>query len=562
MGETINRRESAALINSLTAGVVPRIGLRHIAVGRQGEIEAFLQDLETIENGGAAFRCVCGKYGSGKSFLLQTIRNNSMERSFVVMDADLSPERRLTGSTGQGLATYRELLQNLSIRTRPEGGALESILQKWIASLQSTIAKECGLQANDPALINEVSDKIAEILSDISELSYGFAFANVLDTYWRGIKLANENMKVSALRWLRGEYATKTEAKSELPVDCIIDDKNWYEFLKLFARFVNKAGYKGLLVCIDEGVNLYKINNKQARERNYEKLLTIFNDTMQGRAEYIGVFMSGTPQFVFDERRGLFSYDALRSRLIDNRFTAKGYVDFSSPVITLKQLSDEEIYLLLERLCEVHSSHYSYETTLGEAELTAFLNMVLGRLGADQLLTPREVTRDFLGLLNILHQNPDVTFEQLINEQGFTVKSADSNPEEINDEDVDDTDADTTEGADVTENEDTTESTGATENVDDSNNVENNDKAQINGAVVVNNDAEVVYDVVIDDDVVVTDDTEITNKAEIIEGAEVVEVADDSTDKATTTTTPKIGQSAGATDVVKDVDDIFTEFDI
>ena len=434
MAVNINRRESAALINSLTAGVVPLFGLRQIAVGRQGEVNAFLQDLSTIEDGGAAFRFVCGQYGSGKSFLLQTIRNNAMERSFVVMDADLSPERRLTGTNGQGLSTYRELIQHLSTRTRPEGSALESILQKWIATMQATTAKEEGLQANDPQLVVAVSERIADILSELSEMAYGFAFANVIDAYWKGMKNGDDALKMSALRWLRGEFANKTEAKRELPVDSIIDDQNWYEFLKLFALFVKKAGYKGLLVFIDEGVNLYKINHKQARDSNYEKVLTVFNDTMQGKAEYIGVFMSGTPQFIYDERRGLFSYEALRSRLADNRFAVQGFVDFTSPVIKLNQLSSEEIYLLLERLCELHSSHYSYENTLGKDELTTFLNTVLGRLGADQLLTPREVTRDFLGLLNILHQNPGTTFDTLINEQGFKVQSAEKDPEQIDEE--------------------------------------------------------------------------------------------------------------------------------
>lgn len=434
MAVNINRRESAALINSLTAGVVPRIGLRHIAVGRQGEVNAFLQDLSTIEDGGAAFRFVCGQYGSGKSFLLQTIRNNAMERSFVVMDADLSPERRLTGTNGQGLSTYRELIQHLSTRTRPEGSALESILQKWIATMQATTAKEEGLQANDPQLVVAVSERIADILSELSEMAYGFAFANVIDAYWKGMKNGDDALKMSALRWLRGEFANKTEAKRELPVDSIIDDQNWYEFLKLFALFVKKAGYKGLLVFIDEGVNLYKINHKQARDSNYEKVLTVFNDTLQGKAEYIGVFMSGTPQFIYDERRGLFSYEALRSRLADNRFAVQGFVDFTSPVIKLNQLSSEEIYLLLERLCELHSSHYSYENTLGKDELTTFLNTVLGKLGADQLLTPREVTRDFLGLLNILYQNPGTTFDTLINEQGFKVQSAEKDPEQIDEE--------------------------------------------------------------------------------------------------------------------------------
>ncbi|SHK47620.1 ATP-binding protein [Desulforamulus aeronauticus] len=433
----INRRESGALINSLTAGVVPRIGLRHIAVGRQNEVNAFLHDLATIEDGGASFRLVSGQYGSGKSFLLQMIRNNAMERNFVVADADLSPERRLTGTKGQGLATYRELMQHISTLTRPEGGALEAILQKWIGALQATVAKEHSLRPGAPEIVEAVSERIADVLTELSEMVYGFAFASVIDSYWRGMKTGEEALKQSTLRWLRGEFSTKTEAKQSLSVDCIIDDQSWYEFLKLFAVFVSKAGYKGLLVFLDEGVNLYKISHKQARDSNYEKILTIFNDTMQGKAQHIGVFLSGTPQFIYDERRGLFNYEALRSRLSDNRFGAQGFVDYTSPVIKLNQLSPEEIYLLMERLCELHSTHYSYTCSLDAQELTAFLNTVVSRLGAVHLLTPREITRDFLGLLNILLQNPDISFDALITEQGFAVKSAEQDPEQVS-EDHDD----------------------------------------------------------------------------------------------------------------------------
>ncbi len=430
----INKRESAALINSLTAGVVPRIGLRHVAVGRQGEINSFLRDLATIEEGGASFKFICGEYGSGKSFLLQIIRNNALERSFVVMDADLSPERRLVGTNGQGISTYRELIQHLSTRTRPEGSALESILQKWITSIQSKIASEKNLQVNDPSLIDMVSKQIYSVLTELSEMMYGFVFANVIDIYWKGMKNADDSLKTSALRWLRGEYANKTEAKRELPVDSIIDDQNWYEFLKLFALFVKRAGYKGLLIFIDEGVNLYKINHKQARDSNYEKILTIFNDTMQGKARYIGVFIGGTPDFIYDERRGLFSYEALKSRLADNRFEDKEFVDLASPVIKLNKLTLEEIYLLLERLCELHSFHYMYECNIGQNELTEFLNKVNQRLGAAQLSTPRELIRDFIGLLNRLQQNPNDSFKDLINDERYFYKSYEKDSEDANDE--------------------------------------------------------------------------------------------------------------------------------
>jgi len=295
-------------------------------------------------------------------------------------------------------------------------------LQKWIAAIQMEVAQENDLKPGDPKLVDCVSKEIAVVLSELSEMAYGFAFANVLDAYWRGMKTGDDGLKRSALRWLRGEYATKTEAKKELPVDCIIDDQSWYDFIKLFGMFAHRAGYKGLLVFVDEGVNLYKITNKQSRDANYEKVLTIFNDTMQGKARYIGVFLSGTPQFVYDERRGLFSYQALRSRLGDNRFEGRGFVDFTSPVIKLNQLTHEEIYLLLERLCNVHGEHFEYEPSLGQKELTTFMESVFSRLGAETMVTPREVTRDFLGLLNILYQNPDAKFEILVSEHKVNTK--------------------------------------------------------------------------------------------------------------------------------------------
>lgn len=429
---TISRRESAALINSLSAGVVPRIGLRHIAVGRKDEVNAFLSDLQTVQEGGAAFRFIAGKYGSGKSFLLQMIRTNAMERNFVVMDADLSPERRLTGTNKQGLATYRELMQHVAIKTRPEGGALEAILQKWIAGIQASTARETGLAPNDPAFIKEVGLKIYESLLDLSEMTNGFTFAEVMKMYWEAIKTQNDTLKQNCLKWLRGEYETKTEARKELGVSSIINDQNWYEFLKLFAIFCVKAGFKGLIIFIDEGVNLYKINHKQAREANYEKVLTIFNDTMQGKAHSIGFFMSGTPQFIYDEKRGLFSYEALKSRLSENRFARDGFTDYTSPVIKLNQLTPDELYLLLERLCELHGAHYGYECKLSPEQLAAFLNQVMSKMGADELLTPREVTRDFLGLLNVLHQDPNATFDSLIHSDQFQLKGAGSDPDALN----------------------------------------------------------------------------------------------------------------------------------
>jgi hypothetical protein len=414
VGTKINRKESAAIFNSLSAGVVPRIGLRHIAVGREKEIKAFLQDMETIQDGGAAFRLICGEYGSGKSFMLQLVRNNAMEQNFVVIDADLTPERRLSGTNNQGLATYRELMQKISTKLRPDKGALEAILQKWIATIKSKIAREKSLSPDSPELTNEVSAKITETLHDLTEMVYGFEFAKVVECYWVGSRTENPELMQSALCWLRGEFNTKTDAKKQLPVDSIISDNSWYEFLKLFALFVKRVGYKGLIVFLDEGINLYKISNKLSRENNYEKLLSIFNDTMQGNASYLGFYISGTPQFVYDGKRGLFSYEALRSRLADHKFQMEGFVDYNAPVIKLAQLTKEETYLLLERLCEVHGAYFNYQCKLGKDELQLFLERAFKRVGAETQITPREITRDFLGLLNILQQNPDKTFDSVI----------------------------------------------------------------------------------------------------------------------------------------------------
>ena len=416
----IPRRISAAILNSLSAGVVPRIGLSYTAVGRKDEIEALLQDLENISEGGASFRFIVGRYGSGKSFMLQLLRNNAMERGFVVADADLSPVRRLVGSNCAGQGTYRELMHNLSTKTRPDGGALPAILERWISGVQASVVQEMGLRPNDDGFSDAVENRILEVVSNMEGLVHGFDFANVISTYWRGHRQGNDQMKDAALRWLRGEFSTKTEARRALGnVRVIINDNDWYNYIKLMARFVADIGYKGLLILIDEAVNLYKINHSVSRNNNYEKLLAMFNDTMQGKAEYLGILMGGTPLFVEDPRRGLYSYEALRTRLATSRFAREGLRDTSGPIIRLPMLTHNEIFLLLRRLVDVHTAHYKYEDKLTTEDLQTFMQEIVNRLGAEKLLTPREVVRDFISVLNILQQNPDVTFGELIQGPDF-----------------------------------------------------------------------------------------------------------------------------------------------
>lgn len=428
----IPKRYSTAILNSMSAGVVPHIGLEYIAVGRKREVQAILQDLENIAAGGGAFRFIVGKYGSGKSFLLQLARNNALERNYLVADVDLSPERRLSGTKGQGLKMYRELMSRLSTKARPDGNATESLLQKWIMDVQRSVVKS-GIGTDDANFPDAMEAGIQETVNDLQAYVYGYDFARVLLCYWEGYRMDNDELRQGALRWLRGEFEKKSDAKF-LGVSQIITDNTWYDFIKLLARLSHMLGYKGLLMLIDEEVNLYKITNRISRENNYEKLLAMFNDVMQGKTEYLGIFVGGTPQSVEDERRGLFSYEALKSRLSASHFNKDGLVDFTGPIIRLETLTNEEIFLLLDNLMKVYCVHHHLDPILTQDQMVSFMQLVANRIGADKLLTPREVTRDFLALLSLLHQNPGETFESLTQAGQIQVHSAASDPDALNDD--------------------------------------------------------------------------------------------------------------------------------
>ncbi|MDD7193347.1 MAG: ATP-binding protein [Oscillospiraceae bacterium] len=415
----IPKRIASVVINSLKGGVVPRIGLPYITVGRETEIDALLHDVDIIEQGGASFRFIVGKYGSGKSFLLQTIRNYVMDRNFVVADADLSPERRLQGTKGQGLATYKELIRNISTKTRPEGGALTLILDRWISGVQSEAAAESGLDIGDPRFSKEVERKIYEVISSLNEMVHGFDFAKLLTIYYKSYINGDDESKAKVVKWFRGEYVNKSEAKAELGVNIVISDDDWYEYIKLFAVFLKKAGYNGLVILIDELVNIYKIPNSITRQYNYEKILTMYNDTLQGKASYLGIIMSGTPQCIEDTRRGVYSYEALRSRLAQGRFGSDEVKDMLAPVIKLSPLTYEEMLVLIEKLSDIHAQLFDYEQTLTTDDLVSFIKIEFGRIGADVNITPREVIRDFIELLNIVYQNPDINVEQLLGSESF-----------------------------------------------------------------------------------------------------------------------------------------------
>ncbi len=416
----VPKRIAQTVLNSLKGGVVPRIGLPYITVGRKNEIEALLHDVDIIAEGGASFRFIVGRYGSGKSFLLQTIRNHVMDRGFIVADADLSPERRLQGTRGQGLATYRELISNLSTKTKPEGGALTLILDRWISAVQNEAMQETGLNPDDPALAAATDRKIYAVTASVSELVHGFEFAKLLSAYYRAYVNGDDETKAKVVHWFRGEYALKSEAKEALGVNIIISDDDWYDYLKLFAAFFRLAGYTGMFIMIDELVNIYKIPNSITRQYNYEKMLTMYNDTLQGKAKYLGILMGATPQALEDKRRGIYSYEALRSRLAEGRFSKPGARDLLAPVIRLEPLTAEEMLVLCEKLAEMHAGLYGYARRVTTEDLVSFIKLEYGRIGADQNITPREVIRDFIELLDLLYQNPAMGIAALLESDEFS----------------------------------------------------------------------------------------------------------------------------------------------
>ena len=415
--ERIPKRILSSLLSSVSAGVVPRAGAPYIAIGRQDEIGAFLSDLEAVNEGGGSMRFLIGRYGSGKSFLMQLIRGYALERDFLTADADLSPERRLYGTGGSGVATYRELMKNLASKAAPDGGALPRVIARWISTLQGELTSE-NLDPDSASFRNRLNERIFAELREMEFLVGGFDFSRVLTAYYHAYTDGDDDKKSACLRWLRGEYATKTEARSELrlQVSCIIDDDNWYDFLKLWAALSRRMGYRGLVVFVDECVNLYKITHRVSRENNYEKILAMFNDTLQGRAPGLALILGGTPQFMEDPRRGLFSYEALRSRLCDSRFALEGFKNLIGPVIRLRRLTDDELFALIRRVTNLYAQNYHWTPRISEEEQIAFLRICLERAGANEMITPREMLRDYMTVLNILMQNENATFADIVGE--------------------------------------------------------------------------------------------------------------------------------------------------
>ncbi len=413
---TIRAKDRDAIIQSLRAGVVPRTGQHLIQVGRVKELEALMKDVERIADSGSGFRVVIGEYGSGKTFFLNLVRAIALEKKLVTVHADLNPDRRLHATGGQARSLYAELAKNLATRTKPEGGALAGVVEKFVAQAKSE-AKAGGITAEEA---------IRQRLDHLAEMVNGYDFAEVIAAYCRGFEEGNEQLKADAIRWLRGEFTTKTDARAALGVRTIIDDASIYDQLKLLARFVRLAGYSGLMVCLDELVNLYKLSNTQARNSNYEQILRILNDSLQGSAEGLGFVLGGTPEFLMDTRRGLYSYTALQSRLAENTFAKAGMVDYSGPVMRLASLTPEDFFVLLQKLRHVYASGEVGQYLLPDAAIPAFMEHCSKRLGDAYFRTPRTTITAFINLLAVLEQNPSVDWKELI---GVTEVAADSGGE-------------------------------------------------------------------------------------------------------------------------------------
>jgi hypothetical protein len=399
-------RDRDTVIQSLQAGVVPRRGQQFIQVGRVEETKAVIRDLDRLAEGGSAIRFVIGEYGSGKTFFLSLVRSIALEKKLVTAHADLTPDRRLHATAGQARSLYAELMQTLATRTKPDGGALPSVVERFVTSAVSE-----GRDRNvDPEVV------IRERLAHLSEMLGGYDFAEVIAAYWRGHDTGDESLKANAIRWLRGEYTTRTDARHALGVRTIVDDANIYDQLKLFTQFVRLAGYSGLLICLDELVNLYKLANTQARKSNYEQILRILNDCLQGASVGLGFMLGGTPDFLMDTRRGLYSYAALQSRLAENTFAVNGLVDYSNPVLRLGNLSPEDLFVLLGKIRHVFASGDSTQYLLPDEGIQAFMGHCSQRIGEAYFRTPRNTIKAFIDLLSVLDQNKQVSWTDLVSQ--------------------------------------------------------------------------------------------------------------------------------------------------
>ena len=430
MIDNIKPKEATSIINSLVGGVVPKIGVQHITVGRTDEIEAFITALNDVKNGHSIAKFWIGDFGSGKSFMLHLLNTVALKQKFVVANADFTPDNRLYANDGKSVLLYSAIMDNIAIQTKPEGGALQTLLEKWIEQVISKTAQENNISLVDirnEEYLGLIQNTILKTINEISEVG-GFDFGSVIVKYYEGYIKNDEFLRRNALKWLKGEYKTKTEARQDLGVREIINDQNFYDMLKNFCKLFVSMGYSGFMMNLDEAINLYKISTSIMREKNYEKILTIYNDCFQGKVSNLFINFAGTREFLENERRGLFSYQALKSRLQTNKFETLEIRDFAQPVIKLTPRDHNEIFVLLKKLKLIFDFNYKTEINISDEEISAFMEEMFNKPGASEFLTPREVIRDFLNILNIIRQNPNVDKKRLFGD----IEIEDERPNDLN----------------------------------------------------------------------------------------------------------------------------------
>jgi phosphopantetheine adenylyltransferase len=429
MIDNIKPKEATSIINSLVGGVVPKIGVQHITVGRSEEIAAFISALEDVKNGHSMAKFWIGDFGSGKSFMLHLLNTVALKQKFVVANADFTPDNRLYSNDGKSVILYAAIMDNIAIQTKPEGGALQTLLEKWIEQVITKTAEENHIslaEIRNEQYFGLIQNAIMKTINEITEVG-GFDFGYVIVKYYEGYIKNDELLRRNALKWLKGEYKTKTEAKQDLGVREIVNDSNYYDMLKNFCKLFVSMGYSGFMINLDEAINLYKISTAAAREKNYEKILSIYNDCFQGKVSNLFINFAGTKEFLENERRGLFSYQALKSRLETNKFETLEIRDFAQPVITLTPMDHNEIFVLLKKLKEIFDFNYKTELNITDEEISAFMEEMFNKPGASEFLTPREVIRDFLNILNIIRQNPEVDKRRLFGE----IEISDERPSDL-----------------------------------------------------------------------------------------------------------------------------------
>ncbi len=418
MIENMKPKEASSIINSLIGGVVPKIGVQHITVGRSEEIEAFVKALEDVKNGQSMVKFWIGDFGSGKSFMLHLLNTVAMKQKFVVANADFTPDNRLYSNDGKGVALYTAIMDNIAIQTKPEGGALPTLMEKWIEQVITKTAQDNSIPltaVRNEEYLSLIQTNIMKTINELSDVG-GFDFGMVVMKYYVGYIKEDEQLRRNAIKWLKGEYNTKTEARQDLGVREVINDTNYYDMLKNFCKLFVSMGYSGFMINLDEAINLYKISTSVMREKNYEKILTIYNDCFQGKVNNLFFNIAGTAETLENERRGLFSYYALKSRLETNKYETSAIRDFAQPVIRLMPLDHNEIFVLLKKLKAIFDFHYKTQDDFSDDDIHVFMEEMFNKPGAAEFLTPREVIRDFLNILNILRQNPTVNKKQLIGE--------------------------------------------------------------------------------------------------------------------------------------------------